>query len=176
MKAAEESKRQELRKASRRTLSESERLEARRDAATMDERDTLDYLRERVKPKINKCGDDDADDSQEDSYDSDVDGKDIKHFLILRSFLTYLYSRNLPDKNSKTGKAVDTFISILVGLQLFDICRNRNELNEKMLFTATSLVRSAAEQPSVELKTMYNNGSHLLYDQVKTKVLLIRMC
>ncbi|KAG9060878.1 hypothetical protein KI688_007947 [Linnemannia hyalina] len=37
-----------------------------------------------------------------------------------------------------------------------------------MLFTANSLVRSVAGQLSVELKKMYKNGTHLLYDQVKT--------
>ncbi|KAG0251742.1 hypothetical protein BGZ95_006820 [Linnemannia exigua] len=35
-----------------------------------------------------------------------------------------------------------------------------------MPFTASSLVRSFAGLLSVELKKMYNNGSHLLYDQV----------
>ncbi|OAQ22581.1 hypothetical protein K457DRAFT_25963, partial [Linnemannia elongata AG-77] len=164
MKAAEESKRQELRKAGK-TMLESERLEARRDAVTVDERDTLDYLCGRIEPMANKCDDADADDIQEDSGDLDAEGKDNKHVLFLRSFLTYLYSRNLPDKNSKIGKSVDTFINILVGLQLFDICRNRSELNETMLFTATYLVRSVAGQLSVELKKMYNNGSHLLHDQ-----------
>ena len=44
-------------------MSESEWLEVRRDAVTMDERDILDYLCERVEPKVNKCGDDDTDDS-----------------------------------------------------------------------------------------------------------------
>ncbi|KAF9316077.1 hypothetical protein BGZ91_005633 [Linnemannia elongata] len=166
MKAAEESKRQELRKAGK-TMLESERLEARRDAVTVDERDTLDYLCGRIEPLTNKCDDADADDIQEDSGDLDAEGKDNKHFNFLRSFLTYLYSRNLPDKNSKIGKSVDTFINILVRLQLFDICRNRSELNETMLFTATYLVRSVAGQLSVELKKMYNNGSHLLHNQVK---------
>ncbi|KAG9067690.1 hypothetical protein KI688_011277 [Linnemannia hyalina] len=167
MKAAEEFKRQELRKSGK-TMSESERLEARQDAVTMDERDTLDYLCERVEPKVNKCGDDDVDDSQEDSDDLDTEGKGNKYFQFLLSFLAYLYSSNLPDKNSKIGKVVNTFINILVGLQLFDICRNRNELNERMPFTASYLVRSVAGQLSVELKKMYKNGTHLLYDQVKT--------
>ncbi|KAK5809275.1 hypothetical protein F5H01DRAFT_39860 [Linnemannia elongata] len=168
MKAAEESKRQELRKAGK-TMLESERLEARRDAVTVDERDTLDYLCGRIEPLTNKCDDADADgdDIQEDSGDLDAERKDNKHSMFLRSFLTYLYSRNLPDKNSKIGKSVNTFINILVGLQLFDICRNRSELNETMLFSASTLVRSVAEQLSVELKKMYNNGSHLLHDQVK---------
>ncbi|KAK3813605.1 MAG: hypothetical protein J3R72DRAFT_61834 [Linnemannia gamsii] len=170
MKAAEVSKRQELRKAGKRTMSESERLEARRDAVTKDERDTLDYLCERVELKVNKCGDDDADDSQKDSCDLDAEGKENKQFLFLRSLLTYLYSRNLPGRNSKIGKAVSTFINILVGLQLFDISRNRSEINETMLFTASSLVRSVAGQLSVELKKMYSNGSHLLYDQVRSKL------
>ncbi|KAF9536710.1 hypothetical protein EC957_009925, partial [Mortierella hygrophila] len=164
MKAAEESKRRELMKAGK-AMSESERLEARRDAVTMDERDTLDYLCERVEPKVSKCGDDDN--NQEDSDDLDTEGKSNKHAQFLQSFLTYLYSRNLPNRNSKIGKAVNTFINILVGLQLFDISRNRNELNERMLFTASSLVRSVTGQLSVELKKMYKNGSHLLYDQVK---------
>lgn len=68
MKAAEESKRQELRKAGKIML-ESERLEARRDAVTVDERDTLDYLCGRIEPLTNKCDDADADDIQEDSGD-----------------------------------------------------------------------------------------------------------
>jgi len=174
MKVAEESKRQEPRKAGKAML-ESERLKARRDAVTIDERDTLDYLCGRVEPMVNKCGDDDADDSQGDSGDLDAEGKGNKHVMFLRSFLTYLYSRNLPDKNSKIGKAVNTFINILVGLQLFDICRNRGELNESMLFTASSLARSVAGQLSVELTKMYNNCSHLLYDQVRIQVLLTRM-
>ncbi|KAK5816265.1 hypothetical protein F5H01DRAFT_202893 [Linnemannia elongata] len=176
MKAAEESKRQELRKAGK-TMLESERLEARRDAVTVDERDTLDYLCGRIEPLTNKCDDADADgdDIQEDSGDLDAERKDNKHSMFLRSFLTYLYSRNLPDKNSKIGKSVNTFINILVGLQLFDICRNRSELNETMLFSASTLVRSVAEQLSVELKKMYNNGSHLLHDQVRIQVVRTRM-
>ncbi|KAF9536984.1 hypothetical protein EC957_009126 [Mortierella hygrophila] len=48
-------------------MSESERLETRRDAVTMDERVLLDYLREKVEPNVNKCGDDDVDDKIETS-------------------------------------------------------------------------------------------------------------
>ncbi|KAF9545850.1 hypothetical protein EC957_010478, partial [Mortierella hygrophila] len=107
-----------------------------------------------IEPKVSKCGDDDVDDSQKDSDDLDTEGKGNKHAQFLQTFLTYLYPVNLPNKNSKIGKAVDIFISILAGLQLFDICRNRNELNEGMLFTASSLVRSVTGQLSVELKKM----------------------
>ncbi|KAF9545620.1 hypothetical protein EC957_010705, partial [Mortierella hygrophila] len=71
MKAAEESKRQKLRKAGK-SMSESGRPEIRRDAVTMDERETLDYLCERVEPEVNKCGDDDADDIQENSCGLDA--------------------------------------------------------------------------------------------------------
>lgn len=105
----------------------------------------------------------------------DTEGKGNIHIQFLLSFLSYLYLRNLPNKNSKIGKAVDTFINILVGLQLFSICRNQNELNESMPFMVSSLVWSVAGQLSVELKKMYKNGTQLLYDKVRMQEPLTRM-
>ncbi|KAF9114388.1 hypothetical protein BGW39_003380, partial [Mortierella sp. 14UC] len=145
-------------------LLESDRLKARREAVSNDERVVLDHLCERVKPKSD--GDLGLDGGQKDADQSDLDEKANKCAQFLESFLIYLYSDNLPNKNSTIGKTVYKFIRILVDLGLFDASRNRGEINVRMPFTPNNLVRSTAGQLSVELKKHYRNGTHLLYDKV----------
>ncbi|KAI1278494.1 hypothetical protein EDD11_001591, partial [Mortierella claussenii] len=123
----------------------------------------LDYFCKRVKPKDD--GDDGLDDDQKDEDQSDLDENADKCAQFLESFLIYLYSDNLPKMNSVIGNAVDKFIGILVDLELFDVSRNQSEINVRMAFTPSSLVRSVAGQLSVELKKHYRNGTHLLYDK-----------
>ncbi|KAG0040709.1 hypothetical protein BGZ89_007731, partial [Linnemannia elongata] len=147
-------------------LLESDRLKVRREAVSDDERVVLDYLCERVKPKVD--GTNGLDGGQKDAGQSDLDEETDKCVKFLETFLTYLYSENLPNKNSTIGKAVDKFIGILVDLELFDASRNRGEINVSMSFTPSMLVRSTAGQLSVELKKHYRNGTHLLYDKVCT--------
>ncbi|KAF9284831.1 hypothetical protein BGZ88_009765 [Linnemannia elongata] len=154
------------RKKNGQALSESDRLKARREAVSDGERVVLDYLCERVKPK--DVGDGGLNDGQKDADQPDLDEKADKCAQFLESFLTYLYSDNLPNKNSLIGKAVDKFIGILVDLELFDVSRNRSEIKVTMPFTPSSLVRSVAGQLSTELKKLYRNGTHLLYDKVST--------
>ncbi|KAF9114686.1 hypothetical protein BGW39_003286, partial [Mortierella sp. 14UC] len=136
-------------------LSESERLKARRDALSENEREILDYLAGTIKPKEDGSDEDDMEDSQdgaggEDSEDSEED--DSKHLRFLQSFLIYLYSRNLPKKATKVGGAVDTFIGILASMDLLNISRTRGEINKNMPFMPTNLVRSVASQLAGELK------------------------
>jgi hypothetical protein len=153
------------RKSNGEALSESDRLKTRRDAVSDDERKVLDYLCKRVKPK--EDGDDELEGDQEDAGQSDVDEKADKCVDFLKSFLTYVYSGNLPKKNSIIGKAVDRFIGILIDLGLCDASRDRGEINIRMPFTPKSLVRSVAGQLAVELQKHYRHGTHSLYDKVK---------
>ncbi|KAK5828979.1 hypothetical protein F5H01DRAFT_12584 [Linnemannia elongata] len=147
-------------------LLESDRLKARREAVSDDERVVLDFLCERIKPKVDK--DNGLDGGQKDAGQSDLDEETDKCVKFLETFLTYLYSENLPNKNSAMGKAVNKFVGILADLELFDASRNRGEINVSMSFTPSMLVRSTASQLSVELKKHYRNGTHLLYDKVCT--------
>ncbi|KAG0288492.1 hypothetical protein BGZ98_004250, partial [Dissophora globulifera] len=147
-------------------LSEFERLEARRNALSDKEREILDYLAGEVKPKKSGNDEDDIEGNQDEAGDQDSEEDDIKHTQFLRSFMVYLYSRNLPTKTTKIGGAVDTFIGILADMDLLNITRTRDELNKRMPFTPTPLVRSVATQLVVELKMMYHRGSHLLYDKI----------
>jgi hypothetical protein len=155
------------RKKNSEALSESDRLKARREAVSDGERVVLDYLCERVKPKDD--GDDGLGDGQKDADQSDLGEKADKCVQSLESFLIYLYSDNLPKKNSTIGKAVDKFIGILIDLDPFDVSRNRSDINVRMSFTPNSLMRSVAGQLSVELKKQYRNGIYLLYDKVKIR-------
>ncbi|KAF9130299.1 hypothetical protein BGX30_013565 [Mortierella sp. GBA39] len=95
-------------------LSESDRIKTRREAVSDGERVVLDYICER---------------GQKDADQSDLDEKADKCMQFLESFLIYLYSDNLPKKNSTIGKAVGKFIGILIDLELFDVSRNRSEIN-----------------------------------------------
>ncbi|KAG0252663.1 hypothetical protein BGZ95_006559, partial [Linnemannia exigua] len=132
-------------------LSEPERLKGRRDALSGGEREILYNLAGNIKPK--REGSDEE------------ENQDGVQFLL--SFLTYLYSRNPPKKATKVGGAVDAFINILAGMDLFNITHARGELNKTLPFTPTHVVRSVAGQLAVELKKTYQNGSNILYDKVR---------
>ncbi|KAF9290374.1 hypothetical protein BGZ88_007373, partial [Linnemannia elongata] len=148
------------------TLSETKRLEIRRKAVTDDERVILEYLGGKVKPKEDGDGENSTDGSQQHSDDTDLDEKGDKQVHFLQSFLTYLYSNNLPNKNSEIGKAVDGFVAMLVKFGLFAVTRSRGEINQRTPFTPTHLVRSVVGNLAWELKNMYQGGSHLLHDKV----------
>ncbi|KAG0249289.1 hypothetical protein BGZ95_007595, partial [Linnemannia exigua] len=147
-------------------LSESERLKARRDALSDGEREILDYLAGNIKPKKDGGDEEDIKENQDGVGDGDSEEGESKHTQFLLSFLTYLYSRNPPKKATKVGGAVDAFINILVGIDLFNITHTRGELNKRMPFTPTYLVRSVASHLAAELKKMYQGGSNLLHDKI----------
>ncbi|KAF9909410.1 hypothetical protein EC991_008549, partial [Linnemannia zychae] len=146
-------------------LSESERLKARWDALSCREREILVYLAGEVEPRKEGNDEDDIEESQDDAGGEDSEGDDSKCARFLQSFMVYLYSRNLPKKTTKIGGAVYDFISILADMDLLNITRTRGELNRIMPFTPTNLVRSVTTQLVVELKKMYQHGSHLLHDK-----------
>lgn len=157
------------------TLSETKRLEIRRKAVTDDERVILEYLGGKVKPKEGGDGENSTDGSQQHSDDTDLDEKGDKQVHFLQSFLVYLYSNNLPNKNSEIGKAVDGFVAMLVKFGLFVVTRSRGEINQRTPFTPTHLVRSVVGNLAWELKNMYQGGSHLLHDKVRLQVPSINM-
>ncbi|KAK3843694.1 MAG: hypothetical protein J3R72DRAFT_440580, partial [Linnemannia gamsii] len=152
------------------TLSETKRLEIRRKAVTDDERVILEYLGGKVEPKVDGDDKNSINGSQQHSDDTDLDEKGDKQEQFLRSFLAYLYSNNLPNKNSEIGKAVDGFVTMLVKFGLFVVTRSRGEINQRMPFTPTHLVRSVVGNLAWELKNMYQGGSHLLHDKVRLQV------
>ena len=128
-------------------LSESERLKARWDALSDGEREILHYLAGNIKPK--EVGqEEDIEENQDGVGGGDSEEDESKHTQFLQSFMTYLYSRNLPKKATKVGGAVVAFINILAGMDLLNITHTRGELSKTMLFTPSLLVWSVASSVS----------------------------
>lgn len=153
-------------------MSEADRQKSRYNAITEDERKSLDFICGRIGPKA-KLDQDDGGSSN--AVPLDEEDKDDIHHRFFMCLLTYLYSNNLPDRNSKSGKAVDTFIHILVRLDLFHIIRDRSEINERFVFTPTALVGSVSSQLTAELARMYKNGSYSLSEQVRIYIYLRKL-
>ncbi|KAF9079285.1 hypothetical protein BGX23_004464, partial [Mortierella sp. AD031] len=145
------------------------------------DREILDNLCERVKPKETSSNgsDEEADNVESEDASTELDGKGSTQFMFLSSFLKFLYSGNFPD-DGKTGKSVNNLIRRLEEHQhqdeplhpderepIFKLRRPRGTLNETMPYTPTDLVRSVASQLRVELKKIYRNGSHDLSDKLK---------
>jgi hypothetical protein len=173
---AEVAKRRKERDDQGETLSESDRLAARRSALSSDQREIMNYLCEQVKPKVEE---DELEDVSVEEDNSDLDDKGDKHVQFLQCFLTYLYTGNYPrrklvvrssgenEEKRGIGDVVNIFIDILVEQRLFTPPRARSEMNiTDMPFTANCLVRSAVGQIVVELKRMYRDGSHDLLEKV----------
>ncbi|KAF9926387.1 hypothetical protein FBU30_004019 [Linnemannia zychae] len=65
----------------------------------------------------------------------------------------YMYSSNFPNQNTKTGRAVNNFVRILVDLELHEASRNQGELNARVPFPPKALLHPTASQlPRVLLK------------------------
>jgi hypothetical protein len=152
-------------------LSVSERLKARWDALLHEEREILYYLVGNTRPK-EEGDEEDIEENQDGVGGGDSEDGESKYTQFLRSFMTYMYSRN-PPKATKVGGAVDAFINILAGMDLLNISHTRGELNKTMIFTPTNLVRPVAGQLAAEL--MYQDGGNLLHDKVKMLLLLTNM-
>ncbi|KAF9537310.1 hypothetical protein EC957_008485 [Mortierella hygrophila] len=178
------------------TVSEEQRTKAHRDAVSDTERKILDHLCERIKPKDDDEDDDDdaADKKRENNSDLDEKANDQEGFLL--SFLTFLYSGNYPrerdlkgfgardllpkdkdddgdkDRGKKEkispGIVVNYLIEWLVAGHFYKPSRRRDEIEVKMPYTPTDVVRSVAGQLAVELKKLYGNGSHELRKKVLT--------
>ncbi|KAG0313853.1 hypothetical protein BGZ97_009834 [Linnemannia gamsii] len=143
-------------------LSVSERLKARWDALLHEEREILYYLVGNTRPK-EEGDEEDIEENQDGVGGGDSEDGESKYTQFLRSFMTYMYSRN-PPKATKVGGAVDAFINILAGMDLLNISHTRGELNKTMIFTPTNLVRPVAGQLAAEL--MYQDGGNLLHDKI----------
>jgi hypothetical protein len=128
------------------------------------DRTLMDHLCARIKPK----GQDDEDEDEDEDNCTDS-GKGSVQERFLLSFLTYLYSGNYP-RATGVGKVVNNFINRLQDLGLHTP-RPRSAINVSMPFTPSVLVRSTATQLSTELKKMYRNGSHDLYDKVRWNII-----
>lgn len=153
-------------------MSEADRQKARHDAVMENERECLDFICGRI---ASKAEFDQDDDNSSDAVPLDAEDKGDRHYQFFVCLLTYLYSNNLPNRNSSAGKAIDTFIHILVRLELFDIIRGRREINERSVFTPSVLVRSVASQLTAELSRMYKDESNSLSEQVRIYIPLKTM-
>lgn len=130
-----------------------------------NDREFMDYLCERIKPKAQ--GDSVSvveDDEEQEVDDTDLEGKGDLQIQFLQSFLVHLYSGNYPKKTG-VGQVVNNFISRLADLGLYSP-RARSDINVSMPFTPGMLVRSTATKLAAELKRMYRNGSHDIHDKV----------
>lgn len=63
---------------------------------------------------------------------------------LLESLPTFIFSGNIPKRNSIIRKVVDKLMVIMIDLGLCDASRGRGEINTRMPFTPNSLVRSVA--------------------------------
>ncbi|KAF9081374.1 hypothetical protein BGX27_004954, partial [Mortierella sp. AM989] len=112
----------------------------------------------------------DEDENIEDDIDEDdtdlggSGGGDNAHRLFLTSLLSYLYSGNLPTKSE-----VAKFIERLERYGLHK-SRDRSEINRKMPFTPTDLLRSVVGQLKGELKRMYKKGTCDLHKMLKKRI------
>ena len=96
--------------------------------------------------------------------DGQVDGSNAPFF---RTFLTFLYSGNLPNE-SKTGSAVNTFISRLQEMRHLEKSQvaKTDTLKNIKEYTPSFVVRSVASQLSAELKRHYKHGAKKLSEKV----------
>ncbi|KAG0246850.1 hypothetical protein BG011_002316, partial [Mortierella polycephala] len=168
MDQAEEDQRLELEKKNPpQTMSEADRLQARKGAVTEVERNILLSFCGQVKPKDANEGEDDiGDEKEEDS--SDIQSRQDLGYCFILSFMTYLYSGNYPKKDSKAGATANDLVDWLVKRNIYHPIRSHADIRALMPFTPSSLVRSVAGQLAAELKRMYGHGSRDLQDKVKT--------
>ncbi|KAF9138940.1 hypothetical protein BG015_002208 [Linnemannia schmuckeri] len=143
MRSAEELRRQDLARNGMK-MTEADRQKARHDVVTKDERESLVFLCGRVAPKADgfEQADGDCNSGSSDAVSLDAEDKGDRHFQFFQCPFTYLYTKNLPNRNSKSGKAVETFIHVLVRLELFDIIRDRSDINERLVFTPSILAKA----------------------------------
>ncbi|KAF9125383.1 hypothetical protein BGW39_007435 [Mortierella sp. 14UC] len=164
------------------SMTEADRVrklfEARRDAISDDERRILDHLCERIKLKEDN-GENDGGCGRKDSEDNgDIDDKDgAEQDRFLRSFLVFLYSGSYPKMMGKTAESltnntgviptVNTFINWLVDRKMYKPPRSRGEIDVRMPYTPSCLVRSVSGQLVLELKKIYGNGTFDLYKKAE---------
>ncbi|KAG0305531.1 hypothetical protein BGZ97_001086 [Linnemannia gamsii] len=142
MDSAEETLRVKLLSEKQATTDE-QRLKARRDALSDIERQILGHLCERIKPKEGG-EDEDAGKTKRDS-NSDLDEKDKENEEDTAK----------DKKKSSAGVVVNHLIAWLVAGHFYKPIRRRDEIEVKMPYTPTHLVRSVAGKLTVEFKNMY---------------------
>lgn len=147
------------------TMTESYRLQCRKDCITEVEREMLLSICNWIKPADIDEGEEDTG-SNEENDNSDVENRQDKEFCVLLSFLTYLYSGNYPKENSKAGGVANHLIIWLVKDGIHNPVRTRNELQETAKFSPGFLVRSVSGQLATEFKRMYGHGVRDLHNKV----------
>ncbi|KAF9536433.1 hypothetical protein EC957_010988, partial [Mortierella hygrophila] len=90
---------------------------------------------------------------------------------FIHSFLTFLYSGNLP-KKSKTGSAVNSFIARLQEMGHLEKSQvaKADMLRGVKEYTPSYVVRSVASQLSAELKRHYRHGAKMVSEKVQTMI------
>ncbi|KAF9904963.1 hypothetical protein EC991_002203, partial [Linnemannia zychae] len=112
-------------------------------AISDDERRILDHLCGRIKPKE---AIDERDDDCEKTNSQDNKGIDDK---------------------DETDSTLNTFINWLVDRKLYHPTRSRGEIDVRMPFTPTFLVRSVSGRLALELQKIYRNGTFDLYKKAE---------
>ncbi|KAF8928312.1 hypothetical protein BGZ47_001697 [Haplosporangium gracile] len=169
--------------AEKQTMTEEQRIKARRDAISDTKRQILDHLSERIKLKDENEDDDENEDEDEDAADikrqsnsdlaekvSNQEGFLLTFFIVLY-FSNYSRERDLKGfaqrdflhkakdkKKTSAGVVVNHLIDWLVAGHFYKPLRGRDEIWVKMPYTPTYLGRSVAGQLAVEFKKMYHNG------------------
>ncbi|KAF9947469.1 hypothetical protein BGZ72_010527, partial [Mortierella alpina] len=119
-------------------------------------------------PRLSSMEMTDTDDGGSPAEDGEDDGTNAP---FIRSFLTFLYSGNLPGTN-KTGAAVNDFIRRLqeMGhLEKLEVAKADLLKNVKE-YTPTLITRSVASQLSAELKRHYRHGAVKVSEKVQTMI------
>ncbi|KAG9062067.1 hypothetical protein KI688_006789 [Linnemannia hyalina] len=152
------------------TVSEEQRTKARRGAASGTEREIFDHLCERIKPK--DYVEDDDEDATDKKRENNSDLRDLKGFGARELLPKDKDDDRDKDKGKKEktslGIVVNYLIDWLVTGHFYKPSRRRGEIEVKMPYTPTYVVRSVAGQLAVELKKLYGNGSHELRKKVLT--------
>lgn len=101
---------------------------------------------------------DDEDEEQNLRFDDpSYQGTDEQRFYTM--LLQYLYSGNPVGIKSVVGNRVQQFIDRVVELGLWEKGRSRGAILVRMLYPASSLLRSVAQELYREVKRKYRNGS-----------------
>lgn len=153
------------------TMTESYRLQCRKEFITDVEREILLSICQRIKPADIDEGEEDTGGNEEND-NSDVEKRQDREFGFILSFLIYLYSGNYPKENSKSGGVANHLINWLVNDGIHSPVRTRNELQETAILTPAHLVRSVSGQLAAEVKRMYGYGARDLHNKVWAEVSL----
>ncbi|KAF8958121.1 hypothetical protein BGZ46_002037, partial [Entomortierella lignicola] len=149
-----------------------ERLESIGKDLSNTDRAILDLLSRRLVIKdAERLDTDDEEIESNSNDDAELEGKvkagkGAEQLAFLWAFLKSIYSGN-PPNNVGMGQKVNAFIYRLCQLGLYTQPRSLSEINERMPFTPTDLVRSVATDLKAQLERIYRRGSYDLYNKLK---------